>query len=101
MIRHPPISTRTDTLLPYTSLFRALGLQGRLYRQARAEMRLRRRSEQGASWLRLADREPDDDGHGDLDAGQDVVVQLKTSRRCLDRDAKLPAAAGVSKSKKG
>src|SRR3546814_20099552 len=24
MIRHPPRSTRTDTLLPYTSLFRAL-----------------------------------------------------------------------------
>src|SRR3546814_17900131 len=28
MIRPPPRSTRTDTLLPYTSLFRSLLLQG-------------------------------------------------------------------------
>src|SRR3546814_7659657 len=26
MIRRPPISTRTDTLFPYTTLFRAVGL---------------------------------------------------------------------------
>src|SRR3546814_5687658 len=28
MIRRPPISTRTDTLCPYTSLFRSVGQQG-------------------------------------------------------------------------
>src|SRR3546814_20500862 len=29
MIRRPPRSTRTDTLFPYTTLFRSLGAQGR------------------------------------------------------------------------
>src|SRR3546814_11680999 len=27
MIRRPPISTRTDTLFPYTTLFRSFGIQ--------------------------------------------------------------------------
>ena len=44
-----------------------LGVQGGLHRQARAEMRLRRRVEQRAARVRLADREPDDDRHGRLD----------------------------------
>src|SRR3546814_2162530 len=29
MIRRPPRSTRTDTLFPYTTLFRSVGLQAR------------------------------------------------------------------------
>src|SRR3546814_5478734 len=29
MIRRPPRSTRTDTLFPYTTLFRSVGMQGR------------------------------------------------------------------------
>src|SRR3546814_14140578 len=28
MIRRPPRSTRTDTLFPYTTLFRSLGIKG-------------------------------------------------------------------------
>src|SRR3546814_7720165 len=36
MIRRPPISTRTDTLFPYTTLFRShLGLVGHLGKEAR------------------------------------------------------------------
>src|SRR3546814_9545672 len=31
MIRRPPRSTRTDTLFPYTTLFRSLGSSGRAY----------------------------------------------------------------------
>src|SRR3546814_10444246 len=38
MIRRPPRSTRTDTLFPYTTLFRSLGvryvLQGSIQRQS-------------------------------------------------------------------
>src|SRR3546814_14815971 len=30
MIRRPPISTRTDTLFPYTTLFRSVGAGGEL-----------------------------------------------------------------------
>src|SRR3546814_8793730 len=69
MIRRPPRSTRTDTLFPYTTLFRSIRLQGRLYRRAGAEMRVRGRIEQCPARLRLADRKPDDDRHGDLDDG--------------------------------
>src|SRR3546814_11410248 len=32
MIRRPPRSTRTDTLLPYTTLFRSLGERGDIIR---------------------------------------------------------------------
>src|SRR3546814_4186924 len=31
MIRRPPRSTRTDTLFPYTTLFRSLGIEHSLY----------------------------------------------------------------------
>src|SRR3546814_16117278 len=33
MIRRPPRSTRTDTLFPYTTLFRSLGLRGVVIRR--------------------------------------------------------------------
>src|SRR3546814_11944154 len=36
MIRRPPRSTRTDTLFPYTTLFRSLGRNPALRAQARA-----------------------------------------------------------------
>src|SRR3546814_1178313 len=38
MIRRPPRSTRTDTLFPYTTLFRSVGYQP-AYAQAQAEAR--------------------------------------------------------------
>src|SRR3546814_4672000 len=40
MIRRPPISTRTDTLFPYTTLFRSFGgawALGRLLKRARPD----------------------------------------------------------------
>src|SRR3546814_12361311 len=41
MIRRPPRSTRTDTLFPYTTLFRSLVLRRRPRRRARADHRPR------------------------------------------------------------
>src|SRR3546814_13754461 len=38
MIRRPPRSTRTDTLVPYTTLFRSVGCGDRLSRGERAEL---------------------------------------------------------------
>jgi glutaredoxin len=58
----------------------SVGVQGRLHRQARAEMRLRRRLKQRAARLHLADRKPDDDRHGSLDG----------SRRTRPRDQRSP-----------
>src|SRR3546814_3159008 len=49
MIRRPPRSTRTDTLFPYTTLFRSPSLRpygsGRRRRTARAEPRVNRSEE--------------------------------------------------------
>ncbi len=52
---------------------RGLGVQGGLYRQARAQMRLRRRRQQCAARLHLADRKPDDDRDGAVDARHGFV----------------------------
>src|SRR3546814_11524733 len=41
MIRHPPISTRTDTLFPSTTLFRSMRLGRRGLRPLRFDPRLR------------------------------------------------------------
>src|SRR3546814_7832111 len=47
MIRRPPRSTRTDTLLPYTTLFRARRLSGHHGRAADADRDHRRAAERG------------------------------------------------------
>src|SRR3546814_6266022 len=54
MIRRPPGSTRTDTLLPYTTLFRSLEAQFSAYRD-RQRTRLRRRCDAGTLVEQLAD----------------------------------------------
>src|SRR3546814_15407098 len=50
MIRRPPRSTRTDTLFPYTTLFRSWGLRGGL-----VDPRLRPRRERGEDLTRQRD----------------------------------------------
>src|SRR3546814_13242374 len=40
MMRRPPISTRTDTLFPYTTLFRSVTLADGSVRKLRPEVRL-------------------------------------------------------------
>src|SRR3546814_16257720 len=47
MIRRPPRSTRTDTLFPYTTLFRSGGGRHRAPRSARVERRTGRPSAAG------------------------------------------------------
>src|SRR3546814_6710859 len=54
MIRRPPRSTRTDTLLPYTTLFRSAGLRRACGCPARTSPRT---SGSGAAWA--AAPEPD------------------------------------------
>src|SRR3546814_14719654 len=59
MIRRPPRSTRTDTLFPYTTLFRSLG-----------------------GFLELGLVRPDHRQRGRLDAGGGVAgVEFRTERR--------------------
>src|SRR3546814_21040007 len=52
MIRRPPISTRTDTLFPDTTLFRSAQFERRTYSLSRSRERVRERAAQSAG-LRL------------------------------------------------
>src|SRR3546814_4767617 len=49
MIRRPPRSTRTDTLVPYTTLFRSLRLRDR---GAAGQQRRHRKAERSRSYIR-------------------------------------------------
>src|SRR3546814_4760016 len=57
MIRRPPRSTRTDTLFPYTTLFRSGGAAGKLPRQSgRKEERRNAGAQDGGVVRRLCQR---------------------------------------------
>src|SRR3546814_3115936 len=70
MIRRPPRSTRTDTLFPYTTLFRSRrAFRGQAHRLLRFRLRggsgrdgWRRRSPGGGGWF-VADRRRQEPGH--------------------------------------
>src|SRR3546814_13760108 len=79
MIRRPPRSTRTDTLFPYTTLFRSLpdedaaaGRGSRGQRQARGVQRPPADDPSGPHRAPVGSREPADGGAGlSLDRGTD------------------------------
>src|SRR3546814_2432972 len=60
MIRRPPRSTRTDTLFPYTTLFRSLPAAGPVRRHASQRLTDRHRGPRAA---RAADRRAHDGDH--------------------------------------
>ena len=62
---------------------RGLGDQGGLYRQARTQMRVRRRRQQRAARLYFADRKSDDDCDGSLDVGV-AIHHDDGMTRCVD-----------------
>src|SRR3546814_8504041 len=81
MIRRPPRSTRTDTLFPYTTLFRSYGLS--------ALHRLRETIETGTDAAvdqlaaQLDDEAPEDggiDGRGDGDVAADTGLEVGGER---------------------
>src|SRR3546814_6360048 len=69
MIRRPPRSTRTDTLFPYTTLFRSVGVVD---------------AHQGAVARRL--HQPLVDGEGAHGRGHVPAVRLEVDNRVLHRD---------------
>src|SRR3546814_7337071 len=87
MIRRPPRSTRTDTLCPYTTLFRSLvqQLEGVAQRQvppqrgALAEDDADAPGQLRASPRRIQACDPDLAGGGDQDAGQHLRSEEHTS----------------------
>ena len=82
--RHPDDSARAAHHIGPSSAvhrqhWRVQRVQGGIHRQARTEMRLRRRKQQCAARLRIADREPVHDRHGSVDGCQSARMD-----RCYD-----------------
>src|SRR3546814_11514440 len=80
MIRRPPRSTRTDTLFPYTTLFRSASRQPR---QRRDELRL-------AGRAGLAENAFEQEAHGvEADGAEGGIVLERLPRREGDREARF------------
>src|SRR3546814_10257510 len=77
MIRRPPRATRTDTLFPYTTLFRSVRADARTA-QGRAGDADRARSWQAAMGSAHG-------SHGDDRQGRTVDPRLRAAHRALDR----------------
>src|SRR3546814_12505771 len=92
MLRRPPRSTRTDTLFPYTTLFRSKGAQ-----RERSALEHRR---QFVAIARRRDARPDIDGIGAAIGRRDIVAgvmeqnQLLARARIVETDAAGEAAVG-------
>src|SRR3546814_4792332 len=86
MIRRPPRSTRTDTLFPYTTLFRSPAADLRV---RKSEPRVRR---EGAQFLILVRREIDDEqmaaaAQHPARLGDHAVGLVREMKRLVDDDA--------------
>src|SRR3546814_5051565 len=96
MIRRPPRSTRTDTLFPYTTLFRspcaefagvqAVGLRDLVSRQARGDLLLRQ-GYRGAALTRTEPREHI--GIGEIRT-QSLAADEQTRQRAVGRSVTSP-----------
>src|SRR3546814_1989592 len=77
MIRRPPRSTRTDTLLPYTTLFRSVHpvAQGRHQPDPRCAIDARQRVARIAP-VDVADRHPVDIRMGAVDPPRELVERI-------------------------
>src|SRR3546814_5150942 len=64
MIRRPPRSTRTDTLFPYTTLFRSRGRRRRPSTR-RSRLSLVRRATVDGGWISLQPSSNENGGHGE------------------------------------
>src|SRR3546814_12967206 len=115
MKRPPPSSTRTDTLFPYTALFRSLGEDHRLERRAGLPARAAGRGSHGQVHLVGVEVAPADHGldlavlvHGDHGRGRVAGLVEGAADRVPGRglhvevegrvDAQATAVAGVLRS---
>src|SRR3546814_12050233 len=89
MIRRTPRSTRTDTLFPYTTLVRSLGIS--------ATSRMRGSAEELAGQMQIAEEK----AQGIEKAGSIVTANLSTLLRLFRRRrSNLPRLRGISADRK-
>src|SRR3546814_2382619 len=93
MILRPPISTRTDTLFPYTTLFRSNDIS----RSPERAVELRRRLVARASKLRYWNRDPrPGDLSVDRDTGGVVAKLLLNTHRSEEHTSELQSLMRIS-----
>src|SRR3546814_19323347 len=101
MIRRPPRSTRTDTLFPYTTLFRSASCgtcrfpgRGRCAGwQSVAALRARPRARRDGTWSRAWDDQDSVDEIGDhRSAARDAAASGNAQRECPGSEAPSPRA---------
>src|SRR3546814_14131547 len=118
MIRRPTISTRTDTLFPYTTLFRAVAALRRPDREPRpadpelhlphadadADLAVDRAADRRLRGHRLrlqqADQRPRDRGAGGGRAQPDAEIGSASCRERMCQDVEISVVAGSLKNKK-
>src|SRR3546814_14016171 len=91
MIRRPPRSTRTDTLFPYTTLFRSQPRPGaEQERSRRAAFRLRRRSgpERDRTLRRAAPQEAERDRSEEHTSELQSLMRISYAVFCLKKKKK-------------
>src|SRR3546814_11043029 len=76
MIRRPPRSTRTDTLFPYTTLFRSQGVRILFAENARAVFRLSGTGTVGATLRIYLERFEDDPARLEGDPQQNLAAVI-------------------------
>src|SRR3546814_18326012 len=90
MIRRPPRSTRTDTLFPYTTLFRSLVVPGLFGTRCRLGPRVAQ--DTGRSrWRRLCDQRTEDMDHAGATCRLDVCAGVHRQKRPQAAGHHLPA----------
>src|SRR3546814_20532060 len=82
MIRRPPRSTRTDTLFPYTTLFRSLA-QG-VWRSEDRPSAAHEGSGEGESSAQAGDLRPDARQVDPAGGGSGKLLSPERRRRCID-----------------
>src|SRR3546814_4079110 len=92
MIRRPPRSTRTDTLFPYTALFRSAG--NRRHHRVAARMIVRDENDMLALGARLAEVVQPGDViamRGGLEAGKTTLARGLLSSLGMEEEAPSPS----------
>src|SRR3546814_6219905 len=88
MIRRPPRSTRTDTLFPYTTLFRSTGKQRYLFPSIRNRRQPMSENTINASLRRLGYDKDTMTGHGFRHMASTLLNEMGFRGDAIERDRK-------------
>src|SRR3546814_4738947 len=103
MIRRPPRSTRTDTLFPYTTLFRSRGVEGDhgghiIGHRFVQDQGLKNMFPQDGNFNVSAYKKLENEWADWIDTGMDVHITVELAPKQLDRPEQVRVAYEVTRS---